>query len=153
MNINLWFPTVIGAVIGSLITVFATWAISAIKESSHRRREKRDLERDWWLRFRSVVHLFELEWTPWVAEDHPHFDDAKIWHDTLFENLIELRSQIGPCSAREQIDEVSSKLSRIRQLDMQYMGQAARAYNDFVNTTNMILQNLKKLSDSGPSDL
>ena len=154
---NTWIvPLIIaisGAVAGALITVLSDWALTSIRETSTRRKERRAELREWWRTLRSIVHRFELQWTPWVAHDHANFDDAKLWHDSLFESLLELRPRLGPCEVRNRIDAATSELSRIIQLEMEYQGQAAEAYDDFVATTKKVLADLKNLADNVGEDV
>lgn len=60
-----------GAVVGALITVFAEWGRTSIREAFAARRERRERVRQWWGDLRSAVHRFDLYWTPWAQEEHP----------------------------------------------------------------------------------
>jgi hypothetical protein len=144
--------TGVGAVLGALITVVSEWSLTSIKESAKQKTERRVQLRAWWTRLRSAVHRFDLLWSPWAAEDHPNFDEPKPWIAGLFEELLELRSSLGPCEIRSRIDEVTKELSRIQLLRMEYLVQAAEAYKDLVTSCNKLLEELRKIADSVPDD-
>jgi hypothetical protein len=138
----------VGAVIGALITVLTEWALTSIRDASTNKRERKIHLRQWWRDLKTAVHRFDLKWTPWANGDHPNFDDPKPWLADLFEELLRLRSTLGPCEVRSNIDHATEEISRVSQLEMQWQGQAAEAYDDFVKTTNNTLSALKQLADT-----
>ena len=142
-----------GAVMGALITVLSEWALTSIKKSTRQRRDREAQQGAWRKKLRLVVHRFDLLWTPWVAGDHPNYDEPRPWVTELFEESLVLRSDLGPCAARSQMDEATRELGRIQQLEMEYQGQAADAYEDFVSSCNAQLELLKNLADSSSGEM
>ena len=141
-----------GAVLGSLITVLSEWALTSIRESAQKRKDRKIQLRAWWKNLRLAVHRFDLLWTPWAVKDNPNFDEPKPWLAELFEELLQLRSTLGPCEVRSKIDQATRELSSIQQLQMEYMGQAAEAYEHFETRCNVQLKKLKELADTLPDD-
>ena len=142
----------VGAIIGALITVVTEWAFTSIRDASASKKERKTRLRQWWNELKAIIHRFDLKWTQWSAEDHPNFDEPQGWVAELFEELLSLRSSIGPCQVRTEIDKATKELNRVSQLRMEYMGQAAVAYKDFVGTTTSVMEAIKKLADTVTDD-
>ena len=141
-----------GAVVATVITVLSNWAYTAIREASLARKEQRAARLEWWSGLRSAVFDFEVNWAPWSEEDHPNFDEPREWLDELQTEIRDLRARIGPSPVRDRLGEAVREIARVLQLEMQYMGQSRKAYDDFTASTADVLEMLKKLSDEGPAD-
>lgn len=53
---------------------------------------------------------------------------------------------------RKRIDDVTQELVRLQALDMETLGDASRAYKDFVDSSAKLLRELTNLADSVSDD-
>ena len=143
--------TGVGAVIGALVTLVGSIAQSRISDSGRQKRETRLALRQWWKDLRTSIQRFALVWEPWRANEAPSIDGIKPSVRNLLEELLQLRGSLGKCQVRDTIDAAMEGLSRMAQIEIISMGQARKAYDDFVGTGDSTLGKLRELEETADS--